>query len=62
MRPGARAYIVCNSTFYSNVVLTERWYAEMMREVGFKNVTIETVRKRNSNKRLFEYKVEAARL
>jgi len=33
----------------------------MMREVGFENVKIETVRKRNSNKRLFECKVEAAR-
>ena len=62
MRPGGRAaYIVGNSTFYGNVVPTERWYAEMMRAVGFENVTIETVRKRNSNKRLFEYKVEAAR-
>ena len=62
MRPGGRAaYIVGNSTFYGNVVPTERWYAEMMRAVGFENVTVETVRKRNSNKRLFEYKVEAAR-
>ena len=62
MRRGGRAaYIVGNSTFYGNVVPTERWYAEMMSAVGFENATVETVRKRNSNKRLFEYKVEAAR-
>ena len=62
MKPGGRAaYIVGNSTFYGNVVPTERWYIEMMRAVGFENATVETVRKRNSNKRLFEYKVEAVR-
>ena len=62
VKPGGRAaYIVGNSTFYGNVVPTERWYAEMMSAAGFENATVETVRKRNSNKRLFEYKVEAVR-
>ncbi len=62
LKPGGRAaYIVGNSTFYGNVVPTERWHAEMMRAVGFESAAVETVRKRNSNKRLFEYKVEAVR-
>ena len=62
LKPGGRAaYIVGNSTFYGTVVPTERWHAEMMRAVGFENAAVETVRKRNSNKRLFEYKVEAVR-
>ena len=63
LKPGGRAaYIVGNSTFYGNVVPTERWHAEMMSAVGFENAAVETVRKRNSNKRLFEYKVEAVRI
>ena len=62
LKPGGRAaYIVGNSTFYGTVVPTQRWHAEMMRAVGFENAAVETVRKRNSNKRLFEYKVEAVR-
>lgn len=57
---GARIhYIVGNSTFYGELVPTERIYAAMMRKYGFKHVDIRAVRKRNSKKALVEYEVSA---
>lgn len=52
-------YIVGNSTFYGNLVPTERWLAMMFSELGAKQVHIETIRKRNSNKALYEFDVSA---
>lgn len=58
---GTATYIVGNSTFYGHVVPAEKWYAAMLQEAGFVNVTVTTIRKRNSNKNLFEFNVTATR-
>ena len=57
---GARVYyIVGNSTFYGVTVPVERFYAAMLRRAGFDAVACRPIRKRNSNKLLFEYEVSA---
>jgi hypothetical protein len=57
---GHATYIIGNSTFYKHVVPAQEWYATMMREVGFSDVTITTIRKRNSNQALYEYDVSGS--
>lgn len=58
MAPGGEVvYIVGNSTFFGHTVPTEKWYADMLQSAGFEAVSVETIRKRNSNKLLFEYAV-----
>ena len=52
-------YIIGNSSFYGVLVSTERFYAEMLQEYGFKEVAIRTVRKRNSKKELLEFAISA---
>ena len=52
-------YIVGNSTFYGILLPTERVYAHMLSELGFSDVTITAIRKRNSKKELFEFDVSA---
>lgn len=52
-------YIVGNSTFYGTLVSAEELYAEMLRELGFKDVACNAIRKRNSKKELVEYDVVA---
>ena len=60
VKPGGCVnYIVGNSTFYGVNVPTEQWYASLLEHLGFCEVKIETIRKRNSNKRLFEFSVRA---
>ena len=54
-------YIVGNSTFYGVLVPVERLFRDMLLEVGFKDVRITRIRKRNSKKELFEYDVSATR-
>jgi hypothetical protein len=62
VKPGGRViYIVGNSTFYKHVVPAEKWYAELLTASGFEKVQIETIRKRNSKKELFEFAVSALR-
>lgn len=62
VKPGGRvSYIVGNSTFYGQVVPVEQWYAAMLEELGFDRVAVEIIRKRNSNKALYEYDVSAVR-
>lgn len=62
VRSGGRAtYIVGNSTFYGHIVPAEQWYASMLREAGFVDVIVTKIRKRNSNKSLFEFNVSAVR-
>ena len=57
---GARVYyIVGNSKFYGTLVPVERIYASLFTQVGFSEVKIETLRKRNSKKELIEFCVEA---
>ena len=60
-RGGAITYIVGNSTFYNNNVPVQEFYAEMMRAAGFTNIDIQIIRKRNSNKKLYEYAVSATK-
>ncbi|WP_322488363.1 SAM-dependent methyltransferase [Chloroflexus sp.] len=60
VQPGGHLYyIIGNAKFYDVVVPVERVLADMMRESGYEQVSIETVRKRNSKKELFEYIVSA---
>ncbi len=58
LRPGAQChYVVGNSKFYGTLVPVEQVYAVLFREAGFRKVRVETLRKRNSKKELFEYLV-----
>ncbi len=50
-------YVVGNSTFYGILVPVERLYKEIMTSVGFSDVNVETVRKRNSKRELYEFTV-----
>jgi hypothetical protein len=60
LAPGARIhYIVGNSTFYGELLSVERIYAHMMQELGFTDVNIRPIRKRNSKKELVEFDVSA---
>jgi hypothetical protein len=62
VRSGGRAaYIIGNSAFYGHLVPAQEWYAAMLREAGFTDVAVATIRKRNSNRALFEYEVSAGR-
>jgi hypothetical protein len=58
---GRATYVIGNSTFYGHLVPSEQWYADLLREAGFVDVTIKPIRKRNSNKALYEYEVSARR-
>nr|AEN71952.1 M.MluI [Micrococcus luteus] len=58
LKPGGRvSYIIGNSTFYTHEVPAQEWYAEMLRALNFRDVKVDVIRKRNSNKALFEYEV-----
>lgn len=62
VKPGGRvSYIIGNSTFYKHEVPAHEWYAAMLRELGYKEVNVAVIRKRNSNKALFEYDVTGQR-
>lgn len=50
-------YIVGNSTFYGVLLPVEEIYRDMLLELGFTNVSIRILRKRNSKKELLEYEV-----
>ena len=58
--PGGQIhYVVGNSTFYGQLVPVEELYAELMERAGFRRPQIATLRKRNSKKELFEFRVSA---
>jgi hypothetical protein len=58
LRPGAEVhYIVGNSKFHSVLVPVEMVYRDMMAHLGFRDLTILPLRKRNSKKELIEYDV-----
>ena len=60
LKAGARVhYIVGNSSFYGVLVPTERLYADLMEKAGFRQITIDVIRKRNSKTALFEFDVSA---
>jgi hypothetical protein len=48
---------VVNSKFYDVVLPTLEIYRRLMHEAGLRSVRVETIRKRNSKKELFEYAV-----
>jgi hypothetical protein len=52
-------YIIGNSKFYDCLVPAERIYADMLKELGYKDVKIDLLRKRNSKKELLEFDVSA---
>lgn len=57
---GARVhYIVGNSSFYGTLVKVEEVYADMLKALGFSEIDVKAIRKRNSNKALIEYDVSA---
>jgi hypothetical protein len=58
---GTATYIIGNSTFYGHLVPAQQWYAVMLREIGFTDVQVSTIRKRNSNLALYEYEVSGIR-
>jgi hypothetical protein len=49
------SYVIGNSKFYDVVVPSEAIYARIFQGMGFRNVTVTPIRKRNSKKELFEY-------
>jgi hypothetical protein len=60
MKPeGSVHYIVGNSKFYDVMLPVEEIFAALFRNVGFKDVQVEAIRKRTSKKELFEYVVSA---
>ena len=60
LKAGARVhYIVGNSSFYGVLVPTERLYADLMEKAGFRQITIDVIRKRNSKTALLEFDVSA---
>ncbi|MBO8415201.1 MAG: hypothetical protein IAB19_02335 [Proteobacteria bacterium] len=58
-RGGRVFYIVGNSSFYGVLVPTDQIYADLLQDAGFVDVDCTVVRKRNCNKKLFEYAVSA---
>lgn len=50
-------YIVGNSTFYGTLLPVEEIFKAMLQEVGFHDVEITKIRKRNSKAELFEFDV-----
>lgn len=56
---GTIHYVVGNSTFYGELIPVEDLYAELMERAGFKHAKVETLRKRNSKKELYEFEVSA---
>jgi DNA modification methylase len=52
-------YIVGNSSFYGHFVETQDIIAESMRQIGYKKIRINTIRRRNTKKGLLEYNVKA---
>jgi hypothetical protein len=58
---GARIhYIIGNSTFYGVLLPVEQIYADMLHQLGFAEINICPIRKRNSKKELIEFDVSAS--
>lgn len=52
-------YVVGNSTFYGALLPVEELFADMFRQLGFMDISIVALRKRNSKKELVEFDVIA---
>lgn len=62
VKPGGRIfYIIGNSKFYDTLVPAEELYATMMKQNGFDEVCIKSIRKRNSKKELYEFIVSGVK-
>ena len=62
LSPGARLhYVIGNSKFYDVLLPTERLLAQQLREAGFVEVAIETLRTRTSKTELYEFLVTATK-
>jgi hypothetical protein len=60
LAPDARLhYIVGNSTFYGVLLPVEKFYEDMLAQLGFADVAARAIRKRNSKKELVEFDVTA---
>lgn len=60
LKPDAKVnYVVGNSSFYGHFVETQEIVAEIMRKIGYKNVSVNAIRRRNTKKGLVEYNVRA---
>lgn len=60
VKPGGSVYyVVGNSKFYDTMLPVQDIYASLLRAVGFCDVKVEILRKRNSKKELYEYVVSA---
>ena len=58
-RGGYLAYVIGNASFYGVLVPAEKLFETLMRKNGFRSAKSEILRKRNSNKQLFELLVTA---
>ena len=60
LRPNAKLnYIVGNSSFYGNFVDTEKILSESMQHIGYKEIKMRNIRRRNTKKGLYEFNVRA---
>ena len=60
LKPNAKInYIVGNSSFYGHFVETQEIIAENLKQIGYKNISVNAIRRRNTKKGLFEYNVKA---
>ena len=60
LQPGARVhYIVGNSTFYGALLPVELLFADLFALLGFEDIAVRPLRKRNSKKELIEFDVTA---
>lgn len=52
-------YILGNSSFYGNFVKTDEYISFFLSKLGYKNIKVDTIRKRNSKSGLFEFNINA---
>lgn len=52
-------YVVGNSTFYGVLLPVEELYARLLEQAGFRDAEVHVLRKRNSKKELYEFRVSA---
>ncbi len=60
LKPNAEIhYVIGNSKFYDVIVPTENVYSQLLERLGFRDIRIQTLRRRSSKKQLYEYDVSA---
>jgi hypothetical protein len=60
LKPDANInYIVGNSSFYGHFVETQDIISESMKQIGYKKITVDAIRRRNTKKGLLEYNVKS---